>query len=295
VNTYFVLGMTALLAFSGCLSGTTDGASQTSDPTTQPTTKAPTPTAAAGRGGIQGQVLDDEQRPVGNMSITIEDSNETTITDASGNFSFSDLPPGQYGLLFNKTGYEPASKSIHVKADESTTVSMVVLALASNEGWTQIWEKKVTWARVAGARVLGTPYLGGSAIERWQSEDKFGDMQGLYFEATFQSGGPMQPGVNINIMPLNEFDNPNSWLCTFRGTQSPITCDGSANITKFIEQGWCKANQSKCWHEFRAQTLPAAAAADIGAAVTLDMTMTFYASHFYRQPMPQGYQARPPA
>ncbi|MGD1714707.1 MSCRAMM family protein, partial [Dapis sp. BLCC M172] len=66
-------------------------------------------------GSISGQVTDDENNPLENVPIELFDeggnSVGTTTTDASGNYSFTDVAPGNYNVVeTNLPGYEDVSE-----------------------------------------------------------------------------------------------------------------------------------------------------------------------------------------
>jgi len=78
---------------------------------------------------IGGGVIDaDNKKPVGNVSITAYAANKkekVIITDSNGNYSFDDLKPGTYKLVFEKSGYKKAVRDkIFIKADEGLQLNI---------------------------------------------------------------------------------------------------------------------------------------------------------------------------
>jgi len=78
---------------------------------------------------IGGGVTDaDNKKPVGNVSITAYTANKkekVIITDNNGNYSFDDLKPGTYKLVFEKSGYKKAVRDkILIKADEGLQLNI---------------------------------------------------------------------------------------------------------------------------------------------------------------------------
>jgi len=65
---------------------------------------------------IEGQVLDQSHAALPGVSVTLKNSlvgtEHSTQTDASGNFSFSDLPIGRYALLANKQSFADVSREL---------------------------------------------------------------------------------------------------------------------------------------------------------------------------------------
>jgi iron complex outermembrane receptor protein len=54
---------------------------------------------------LTGKVMDKESAPVAGASISILNSNWSTLSDNSGNFSFNSIPAGKYTLLVSSIGY----------------------------------------------------------------------------------------------------------------------------------------------------------------------------------------------
>jgi len=78
---------------------------------------------------IAGNVVDgDNKKPVSNVSITaiLQDKKEKVITaDNHGNYSFDDLKPGTYKLVFEKSGYKKVVKDkVVVKTDNDMQLNI---------------------------------------------------------------------------------------------------------------------------------------------------------------------------
>jgi iron complex outermembrane receptor protein len=54
---------------------------------------------------LTGKIVDKESAPVAGASISILNSNWSTLSDNSGNFSFNSIPAGKYTLLVSSIGY----------------------------------------------------------------------------------------------------------------------------------------------------------------------------------------------
>ncbi|MBV9495001.1 MAG: carboxypeptidase regulatory-like domain-containing protein, partial [Acidobacteria bacterium] len=81
-------------------------------------------------GSIGGHVTATDGGALAGVSITLSNASGTpigtTTTDASGNYAFDSLPPGQYALHFSKAGYDNATASAAVSANQRTTVDQVL-------------------------------------------------------------------------------------------------------------------------------------------------------------------------
>lgn len=80
-----------------------------------------------GTGAIQGAVIDPSDRPVPNVSVTIEneatDWSRSVITNASGHFTAALLPPGEYRSSVKVEGFaESKLRSIPVVVSETSTI-----------------------------------------------------------------------------------------------------------------------------------------------------------------------------
>lgn len=62
---------------------------------------------------LQGVVIDDGIRPLANVTVRVQDTNETTITDADGRYRFEALPLERVLVLVaTKDGYLPDARQI---------------------------------------------------------------------------------------------------------------------------------------------------------------------------------------
>ena len=69
----------------------------------------------AQQSGITGKVVSRTDRvAVGNVEITIDSTGQTVKTDQEGNFSFGNLPKGDYKLTFTNPDYETLDLVVRV-------------------------------------------------------------------------------------------------------------------------------------------------------------------------------------
>lgn len=114
----------ASLALAGCGDkggdGTGDGGTSTNPP------------LQAGKGAISGLVINDVFRPV--PGATILSSNGLVATsDASGQFTFTNLDPGAYVLRIQADGHEGAPQSVEVAAGQYAEAELIARRIF-NEG-----------------------------------------------------------------------------------------------------------------------------------------------------------------
>lgn len=89
-------------------------------------------------GGIEGQVLDDEARPVVAAVVELVKTGNATNTDAVGRFSFSSLDPGTYELRFTRTGFEGEGRTVQVVAGEIAQANVILTPLAFDVPYSEL-------------------------------------------------------------------------------------------------------------------------------------------------------------
>ena len=76
-----------------------------------------------------GVVHADTKKPVGNVSVTAYSAQnkkeKVVITDAYGNYSFSELKSGTYKLVFEKSGFRKVTKEkVTIRSDEGCQLNV---------------------------------------------------------------------------------------------------------------------------------------------------------------------------
>src|SRR5271156_1562653 len=112
--------VTCMIAISALLLAPTASA--------QTPSQAPTKThAPSTTGSIFGNVNDHQGSPLAGAQVTLTNlsSKETTngSTDGTGAYSFDDLKPGHYTVVFESKGLVSQSHSVEVKAGKKSKVS----------------------------------------------------------------------------------------------------------------------------------------------------------------------------
>jgi hypothetical protein len=78
--------------------------------------------------GIKGKVVDTKtQKPLPNVVASIQNTNLTTVTDATGAFTFKDVPSGSQLLQIKTTGYKDQLLSVDVEAGKMLDLGVIVL------------------------------------------------------------------------------------------------------------------------------------------------------------------------
>lgn len=117
----------ATLVLVAALSGCSGAAPLATPHTLAPSTAAP----GEGLGRLEGTVTDVEQRPLGDVKVTIQfvggTANQSAQTRGDGRFAFQGLEPGRYNAAAESVFYQTGRKIVDVSADDVATVSFVLL------------------------------------------------------------------------------------------------------------------------------------------------------------------------
>lgn len=120
--------MVATLLLSGCVAGesTSSGGSEATD--------APPAAEAAtfddDKGALRGTVINDEGLPVEGVLIGILELALQSSTAQNGEYSFSNLSPGEYTASAATLGYDSASKRVTIEAGAVAQVNFQLLPIA---------------------------------------------------------------------------------------------------------------------------------------------------------------------
>lgn len=80
---------------------------------------------AQATGGIAGRVTTEAGNPAAGVVVTLVELSQATITDASGRYSFTPVPPGTYTVSFT-AGESAANESVTVLAGQTATLNRTV-------------------------------------------------------------------------------------------------------------------------------------------------------------------------
>jgi hypothetical protein len=93
-----------------------------------------TPPLQAGKGAISGLLINDVFRPVPGGLVLIQELGLTATSDASGQFSFTDLEPGSYLLRVQADGHESVPQRVEVKAGEYAEAEVIARRVVNEAG-----------------------------------------------------------------------------------------------------------------------------------------------------------------
>src|SRR5688500_13572423 len=109
--------MAAILA-SGCFASGSDGSAVGLSSTS--VSISPSDVRLLGR--LVGSVTDDSMTPIEGANVTLIDLGSSTITDATGRFSFVDLPAGEITIAAAKAGFSGVTRKAFLVEDEEVAV-----------------------------------------------------------------------------------------------------------------------------------------------------------------------------
>ena len=79
---------------------------------------------------ISGQLIDAEfnNEPLAFASVTIKGTVKETTSNIDGSFSFDNLKPGNYTLVYSFVGYETKEEIVEVNKDNEIVVNVLMTA-----------------------------------------------------------------------------------------------------------------------------------------------------------------------
>jgi hypothetical protein len=83
-------------------------------------------------GNLKGQVINSKTgNGISNVSISTNPGTNAIVTDSSGNFSFDQIPTGQYTITAEKDNFK--TKTVHVKVEKNKTSPPTIIQLESKD------------------------------------------------------------------------------------------------------------------------------------------------------------------
>lgn len=125
-------------ALAGCVGGDAPGAESSPDDV-EPDAET---------GVVRGIVTTDEQTPLGGALVALVDVGIENVTDDSGRFVLGGVPAGAHTLAIQKLGFESAAKRVDVAAGQTVELAIEVVAIQVVEPYqeTFIFEGHITCA-----------------------------------------------------------------------------------------------------------------------------------------------------
>lgn len=115
------------------------------------------PPLQSGKGAISGLVINDVYRPVPDALILLNNG-LTATSDASGQFTFTNLDPGAYIARIQAEGHEAAPQSIQVEAGQYAEAELLARRVVNEGSRIITTEYSVFVSCNINAVVIGLPY-----------------------------------------------------------------------------------------------------------------------------------------
>lgn len=121
------LGLTVFLLLAGC--------AESPNPALGPASTEPPPLVApdADYGGIEGFVVGADVVPIANATVALLGTNLSSRTDATGYYALLPLPPGDYKVQANASGYAPVVRSLALGAGQGPRIDFTLYEIPNPE------------------------------------------------------------------------------------------------------------------------------------------------------------------
>ncbi|MBI2077667.1 MAG: carboxypeptidase regulatory-like domain-containing protein [Euryarchaeota archaeon] len=288
---------------TGALAGCVDSAATTTGSGGAPPVAAPAE-VDENTGAIEGIVHDDSLNPIAGAVVAVGAPPVVeTVSDATGRFSLSKVPPGTHSLYAQKLGYDAFVKSVGVVVGEVLQADILLVPTAIMEGWHNIlhevgllgcalsWRPAVQYSGVSACGAVESPY--DRFLIVWKLTGKVEEWKSVVFEAEWRSTQPVGAGLSIN-WEVNGCSNVGTARFARTQGQSPVRArlddvqleDRLENVTSgTCGKSVCSSTTKKCELFSRSfsypDTLGTSSPADVG--FTFQQKHDLYIAEFYNE------------
>src|SRR5262245_16978415 len=77
-------------------------------------------------GSIAGNVSTTDHKPAAYVSVLLKGTNKYSITDENGNFTLKNVKEGLYTLQISMVGLRAVEKSVDIKKDQETNITIAL-------------------------------------------------------------------------------------------------------------------------------------------------------------------------
>lgn len=253
-------------------------------------------------GVVRGMVTTDEQTPLAGALVALVDADRENVTDDAGRFVLADVPAGSYTLAVQKLGFESAAQKVEVQAGQTAELSVELAAI-------QVVE----------------PYQ-----ETFIFDGHFTCQMGLIIVTIVTGCGTTDSGTalgNITVDPneKNIFHQPGRpGLLTVVGEMvwTQAAAFAATELDLDLYRGWycdpfCNVDEdygnaegpspvvlvAEDFDDIEDKTVNIQHVASVDSSsddppfviIVLQQDFTLYSTHFFGEPAPDGFAARPDA
>lgn len=169
------------------------------------------PPLQSGKGAISGLLINDVYRPVPGGLVLLQPSGLTATTDASGQFTFTNIEPGAYILRVQAEGHEAAPVNIDVVAGEYSEGEVIARRVANDAGRIVTTEYSVFVSCNLNAVVIGLPadctFDQSGDTDRAAFESDYSDIQGVTYMVTEMKANKVG-AYEVRIRPTDHDQGP---------------------------------------------------------------------------------------
>ncbi|MBL7471935.1 carboxypeptidase-like regulatory domain-containing protein [Robertkochia sediminum] len=153
---------------------------------------------------LSGLVVDDRTRaPLSSVSVCLDDCRIRTITDGSGTFMLRDIPPGNYELRLELSGYRPVTMPLELTPNKALKLGVVTMESKVNPG-DETDELSDTGLVFAEGDMIADFTPLSALREPYEKRIAFNFSQAFYRYRGYDS---RYREVLINGIPVNSLDN----------------------------------------------------------------------------------------
>jgi hypothetical protein len=218
---------------------------------------------------ISGKVVDNKNKSLAGVSITLKNTYDGATTDSSGNFTFTTTEKGEQMLQASSSGYRPFDQKIIIASSNITiTVTLKELitelkAVVITAGSFEASDKK-KGAVLTDIDVVTTPSANGDVTEAFKSlpgAQQVGESEGLFV----RGGTATESKIFIDGTQVNNFFSSGSPGVAQRGRFNPFLFKGTVFSTGGYSALYGQALSSALILE--SKDLPEKSEADIGVSI----------------------------
>ncbi len=116
---------------------------------------------------LTGRVLDEAERPLVGVRVTVVERSRGVATDSLGRFAFSALPSGSYTLSLQRLGLVPTTRAVAIQG--STLTALIIRMRPSQVELAAVQVSASTVATTTARATQSTAVLGGGSLRNSQS------------------------------------------------------------------------------------------------------------------------------
>lgn len=249
-------------------------------------------------GEIVGRTIDEEFRPLADVSVRLQGTTQATTTTQDGVYFFRGVPARAYTLLFSKPGFEPHNVSVSVSAGERVALETLLRQAPDtsafvDEGFS--FRGRINCSVRANASGTNTnPECGATNPDQDTQRQRYmallAGVRWVLVEVVWQ---PSVPASNDKLtLAIRPVQGP-SWRQVQGGSpiRAWVTPEDWNEIRAGFERDYPAFGGQIQFYVFPGESVQTGSAA-LGAAIQQDFTI--YATAWYRTDPPEGYTRQPP-